>query len=178
MAPPTGQSVESVPARPDAETIGKNLKIPRPLPGGRPRQVRTQFTDYGFTVTVSVIVLVTLPLVAVTTTLEEVGAALPLPPPQPVSCVIAITPAISTRARKSARRFFHPRKQTAIANVTPSGRNGLERRRRAALLLSVNVRAVEALWPFVGVTVAGLKLQVRFAGTVVQAKVVAELNPS
>ena len=123
------------------------------------------------------IVWVTLPLVAVTTTLEVVGAALPLLP-QPVSCAAPITPAISTRARKSARRFFHPRKQTAIANVAPPGRNGLERCWRAALLLlSVNVRAVEALWPTVGVTVAGLKLQVRFVGTVEQANVVAELNP-
>ena len=154
----------------------KNPETPRPLPKERPRQVRTKCPDYGFTVTWSVIVWVILPLVAVTTTLEEVAAALPLPP-QPVSCVTAITPAISTRARKSARRFFHPRKQTAIASVAPSGRNGLERCWRAALLLSVNVRAVEALWPTVGVTVAGLKLQVRFDGTVEQANVVAELNP-
>ena len=127
-------------------------------------------------VTWSWIVCVTLPLVAVTTTLEVVGAAGPLLP-QPVSCVTPITPAISTRARKSARRFFHPRKQTAMANVAPSGRNGLERCWRAALLLSVNVRAVEALWPLLGVTVAGLKLQVRFEGTVEQVNVVAELNP-
>jgi hypothetical protein len=61
--------------------------------------------------------------------------------------------------------------------VAPSGRNGLERCWRAALPLSVNVRAVEALWPFAGVTVAGLKLQVRFAGKVPQVNVVAELNP-
>src|ERR1039458_3106975 len=141
-----------------------------------PRQVRTQFTDYGLTVTWNWMVWVTLPLVAVTTTLEVVDAPGPLPP-QPVSCVTPITPAISTRARKSARRFFHPRKQTAIANVAPSGRNGLERCWRAALPLSVNVRAVEALWPLLGVTVAGLKLQVRFVGTVEQVNVVAELNP-
>ena len=123
-------------------------------------------------------VWVSLPLVAVTTTLEVAAAALPLPP-QPLSCVTAVTPAISTRASRSARRFFHPRrKQAAIAKVAPSGRNGLERCWRAALLLSVNVRAVEALWSAAGVTVGGLKLQLRFDGKVVgQLNVVAELNP-
>ncbi len=127
-------------------------------------------------VTESWIVWVTLPLAAVTTTLEVVVFGAPLLP-QPVSCATPIAPAINTRVRTSARRFFHPRKQTAIANAAPPGRNGLERFWRAALLLSVNVRAVEALWPLAGVTVAGLKLQVRLAGTVEQVNVVAELNP-
>ena len=124
----------------------------------------------------SLICWVTVPLAAVTTTVEVVGAALLLLL-QPVSCATPIALAIRTRVTTSARRFFHPRKQTAIANVAPSGRNGLERCWRAALLLAVNVRAVEALWPFVGVTVAGLKLQVRVDGTVEQVNVVAELNP-
>ena len=159
-----------------AAEIRKNPEIPRPLPKERPRQVRTQFTDYGFTVTWSWMVCVTLPLAAVTTTLEVVAVALLLLL-QPESCATPIAPAISTRARKSPRRFFHPRKQRAIANVAPPARKGLERCRRAALLPSVSVRAVEALWPFVGVTVAGLKLQVSVDGRVEQVNVVAELNP-
>jgi len=102
-------------------------------------------------------------------------------PPQAVSCMTPIAPAISTTARNRPRRFLKPRRpRTSAANATPPGRNGFDPCWRAALplpllMVTVSVR-VESL-P-VGVIVVGLKVQLTVIPVLAaQEKLIVWSNP-
>ena len=122
-------------------------------------------------------VWVTLPLVAVTvTTWRWWRSAFPLPP-QPVSCVDSDYASDQHKGQEKRTPLLPSQEADSDRERGSLGKERVGTVWRAALLLSANVRAVDALWPVPGVTVAGLKLQVRFVGTVEQVNVVAELNP-
>ena len=122
---------------------------------------------YYFTVMVRGNVWVTPPPVAVTVTVEVFADE----PPQAVSWVMQTMLATSMRAKNIPRRFFQPRKPSAIAKVTPVGRNGIGLLPRAAEVLLEIFSVVVVVG---GVIDAGVKVQV--TPVPVQENVIAEVN--
>lgn len=119
------------------------------------------------------------PDVAVTITVLGLGAG---EPPHPES---ALNPAMA-KARNTTScsrcRLLTPNKQTATANIAPTGSlpgsvGGASCRSDAVVAAADTVSVVVAAAPATGVTVAGEKLQVAPAGKPEQANVIVEANP-